>query len=305
MPRWEKIKNASDLAEQTAYLINALNDGMVQQLTPKMNKVLNAACMVAYTTGHIKVYDVINVLQNHVIRHEYINQAIQKGIYKLTDIKINDLLYLDELSSKGKVIGTSDVKIESIMDRVDILLRNPYLELMLMSDPDDSVNFVNYMNEGKIVLIRIPENVFKKKWVKDVIMTYFMSRIWLATLIRGVQKKPKINHVVTDEIHQVPTAAKLVSDTITEGRKYGVDYFFTCQFLKQFKTLLDGVKGAGVSYMLLAGTEKENFTFLKEESGEFMLEELLNMEKFTSFNIIKTSKGSKTFISKLPAPLEK
>jgi hypothetical protein len=218
MTRWEKIKNASDIADQTAYLINALNDGMVQPLTSKMNKVLYSACMISYTTGHIKVYDVINILQNHIIRHEYINEAVQKGIYKITDVHIANLLYLDELSQKGKVIGTNEAKIESVMDRIDVLLRNPYLELMLMSEPNDTVNFVNYMDEGKIVLIRIPENVFKKKWVRDVLMTYFMSRIWLAIQIRATQKKPKINHVVTDEIHQVPTAAKLVADTITEGR---------------------------------------------------------------------------------------
>jgi hypothetical protein len=57
--------------------------------------------------------------------------------------------------------------------------------------------------------------------------------------------------------------------------------------------------------MLLAGTEKENFLALKEESGDFTLEELLHMEPFTSFNVIRTSKGIKTFISKLPPMLEK
>lgn len=305
MTKWEKIKNASDLADQTAYLINALNDGMVQPLTSKMNKILNAACMVTYATGHTKVYDVINVLQNHNIRHQYIHEAIKSGIYTINDIKINNLLSIDLKSNNGKPIGTNEADIESIMDRIDVLLRNPYLELMLIAEPDEKVNFVDFMNEGKVVLIRIPESTFKKKWVRDVIVTYFMSRIWLATQIRGQQKKPLINHIVTDEIHQVPTAAKLVADTITEGRKFGVDYFFTCQFLKQFKSLLDGVKGAGVSYMLLAGTEKENFAFLKEECGEFTLEELLHLKRFTSFNIIKTSKGIKRFISELPVPLEK
>lgn len=305
MTTWEKIKNASSLAEQTAYLINALNDGIVQPLTSRMNKILNAACMVTYTTGHIKVYDVINVLQNHVIRHEYINEAVKKGIYKVTDIKISDLLSLDELSIKGKVIGTCEAKIESIMDRIDILLRNPYLEIMLMSEPNDSINFVNYMNEGKIVLIKIPEDTFKKKWIKDVIMTYLMSRIWLSVLMRSSQKQPRVTHIVTDEIHQVPTAAKIVADTITESRKFGVGYYFTCQFLGQFKSLLEGVQGAGASYMLLAGTDKKNFVLLQEESGEFVLEELLHMKEFHSFNIIKTSKGTKKFITKLPPLLDK
>ena len=150
----------------------------------------------------------------------------------------------------------------------------------------------------------MPESAFKKKWVRDVLVTYFMSRVWLATLIRSKEKKPKITHLVTDEIHQVPTAAKLVAETITEGRKHGIDYYFTCQFLKQFKELLDGMEGAGASYMLLAGTHKKNFIALKEECGEFTLEELMKMKKFHSFNIIQTSEGTKNFISELPVPLE-
>lgn len=304
MSRWEKLKAAGDLADQTSYLINALNDNnSLQPLTPKMERVLNSACMVTYATGRCKVYDVINVLQNHRVRRKVMEDAIEKGIYNRDDMKIMDLESLDDYDVKGKVSGTKETRIEGIMDRVNTLMRNPYLELMLMAEPNFDIDFIKYMDEGKIVLIRIPESTFKKKWIKDTLVTYFLSRIWLATLIRGKQYKPKVCHVVTDEIHQVQTGASLIAETITEGRKFGVSYYFTCQYLKQFGRLLDGVKSAGVSYMLLSGTEKENYMMLKEELGDFTVEELLNMKRFHSFNMIRTSEGNKRFISKLPNPL--
>ena len=104
------------------------------------------------------------------------------------------------------------------------------------------------------------------------------------------------------------SAYSLVNDTLSDKNKItvdGVDYYFTCQYLKQFQELLDGVKDAGVSYMLLAGTEKDNFKMLKEECGEFQLEELLQMDKFHSFNIVKSSKGDVRLISKLTRMLER
>jgi hypothetical protein len=301
---FDLIRNVSDLSEQVLYLINALNDGTAQPLTPKMTRLLDTACKVTFMTGRIKIYDVINMLQNYKIRHEIIDDVISKKLFLKDDIKILDLLSLDEIDSKGKVCGTKETKIENIMDRINILVRNPYLEMMLKSEPNYDIDFVKYMNDGKIVLIRMPEGVFKKKWIKDVLTTYFLSRIWLSAQIRGsTQKQPRTVHVITDEIHQAETASKLIAENICEGRKFGISYYFTCQYLKQFKTLLDGVEGAGASYMLLKGTHKENYQMLKEELGDFQIDELLNMKKWCSVNLIQTSEGVKTFISHLPTPL--
>ena len=87
------------------------------------------------------------------------------------------------------------------------------------------------------------------------------------------------------------------------SEKFGIGFYFTAHFLKQFGVLLDSIKSASTSYMLLAGTEKENFNLLREECGEFTLEELMQMKKFTSFDIIQTSQGVRKFISELPKPL--
>ena len=56
--------------------------------------------------------------------------------------------------------------------------------------------------------------------------------------------------------------------------------------------------------MLLAGTEKENFTLLKEELMPYDIEDGLELESFTSLNLINCKNKYIRFISKLPPPIK-
>ena len=290
--KWARIKAANDFSESVCYLVNALNDGKLNPLTPKMHRTLDAACYIAYLAGVSSLEAVVDMLSDADKRRGYIDG--------LNDHRAETLRGLDEITRSGEVI-TKETKIEGIIDRVNVLMRNVYLENMLTNN--DAGNFVEWMNEGKTVLIKMPQSEFKNSWVKDTLATYYLSRIWLATLIRGRQAKPKVCHVITDEIHQLDNAAQVIAEHITESRKFGVSYLFSCQYLRQFRELLEGVQGAGANYMLLAGTEKSNFVALEEECGEFELEELLRMDEYHSFNVVQTPTGLQRFISKLPKPI--
>lgn len=310
-----KKKLASKFAEQIIYLINALNDGDVQPLSASMKRTLDSASQVSFLSGRYRVADVIEVLQNHKFRAKIIREVIELGIYEEDYYKIQDLKSLDDVKKTKvdkvdvyEVVGTVATKTDRIMDRVNILLRNIYLENMLYRDGKDEIDFTEIMQENKVILIKLPESEFSTRWVKDVIVTYYLSRLWLASLLRA-GKYDKYNrnivHVITDEIHQLENATKVLFEHITESRKFGLAYYFTCQYLNQFKSLLEGVEGAKANYMLLAGTHKNNFIALKEECREFTLNELLNMKEFHSFNIIHTKEGVRRFISHLPKDLAK
>lgn len=297
MTKWDKIKRASDFSGQVGYLINALNDGQLSPLTPKMSRVLDASCQVAYLSGRTRIMDVFQILTDYEIRNRAIETVVREGIYLEDYHRLTTLRSLDE--PKG---GTKEAKIEGIIDRINILMRNVFLERML-GEEGTGESFVDYMDQGKVVLIKMRQSEFKDTWVKDTLCTYYLTRIWLATLIRGTQNRPRINHVITDEIHQLENATKVIFDHITESRKFGVGYFFTCQYLNQFRSLLQAVEGAGANYMLTAGTHKANFELLKEERGEFTVEELLEMKEYHSFNIIQVPNGYERFIAKMPKPL--
>ncbi|QEK11719.1 hypothetical protein FQB35_04705 [Crassaminicella thermophila] len=295
---WGKLRVANMLARQVEYLIDSLSD---EQLSPRMSRYLDAASKVTFIHEGAKVADVIDILTNWKIRNEFIRKAKYSGIFKEDDIEIVDLDNLHDRDKDGRIVGTKESKIEGILDRVNILMKDIYLRTMSKAEINYSHNFVDWMDQGKTVLIQLPEHTFTNKQIKDTIVTYFMSRIWLAALQR--KNYDKVCHVLIDEIFQVPTASALITGIITEARKFGVDFYFTIHYLKQFRKLHDAIRSAGASYMLLAGTEKENLKNLEEEIKPFTIEEGLNMKPFHSLNIINYGNQYAKFITALPKPL--
>ena len=52
--------------------------------------------------------------------------------------------------------------------------------------------------------------------------------------------------------------------------------------------------------MLISGCNKDNYSELKEELKPYELEDLLDLERYHSLNLIKTGDNYSTFITKLP-----
>lgn len=69
--------------------------------------------------------------------------------------------------------------------------------------------------------------------------------------------------------------------------------------------ILDDMKSVGFSYMLLAGSDKVNFKLLSEELHPYEVEDLLNLERFHSLNLVSDEKGIlRPFITKLPLKID-
>ena len=189
-------------------------------------------------------------------------------------------------------------------------MRDSRTEEMLLGIDRNNVNFVDIFEQNKVVLVLMSEDYFTDYELKDIVMTYFLSRMKLAGQKRAAliqdREKRKVVHIMLDEIHQLDNSTSLMIKNIAEDRKFRTTYVFTCQFLKQFRKLWEPLKGTGCNFMLLSGCEKENFMLLKEEIGnEFDIEQLLHMPVFHSLNIIRgREKAITTFISKLPGELK-
>lgn len=299
---WDRIEIATEIGKQVKYLVDSITDDNTGQLTGPMARYLMAASKIVFIHENEKVDNVFRVLEDWQVRNEYIRKS--KGIYNIDDRVISTLKELHDTNDTGKIIGTRQHLIQGILNRVDLLLDDPRLEMMLRADIDNKHNFTNYMNLGKAIYIKIPQNTFRDATTKDIIVTYFLTRIWSAALERSTTDKPNICHVITDEVHQVPIAANFMKNHIVEFRKFGLAPLFTIHYLKQFKTLLDAVKSSGSSYMLLNGLEKENIQVLKEEIQPFTIEEAMNLKEWESLNIIRHNNKYSKFISKLPDILD-
>lgn len=303
---------ASDYCMLMEKFINTINIGDAQPLTANMRNILISACSLTFLTGFTDMYSIYKCLTDYRFRYTVIKKVKEMNIYREDDFRFSILESLDEVSKsksgKNYTSGTNE-KADRVLDRFNALMRDSRTEEMLLGIDRNNVNFTEIFEKNKVVLVLMPEDYFTDYELKDIVMTYFLSRMKLAAQKRAAlipdREKRKVVHIMLDEIHQLDNSASLMIKNLAEDRKFRTTYVFTCQYLKQFGKLWESVKGTGCNFMLLAGSEKENFNLLKEEIGNnFNLDELLHMPTWYSLNIIRgREKAITTFISRLPKPI--
>lgn len=304
---------ASEYCKLIENFINTINTDDTSELTGNMRNILVSACSFTFLAGDTALYNIYKILTDHVYRYKTIKKVMEMGIYKEDDFRFSTLKSLDivEVSPKAKnekTVGTNN-RADRVLDRFNALMRDSRTEEMLLGIDRNNINFVDVFEQNKLVLILMPEEYFSDDELKDIVVTYFLSRMWLSALKRGAlipdREARNVVHIVLDEIHKLKHSTSLMVKNIAEDRKFRTTYVYTCQYLKQFGNLWNAVKGSGSHFMLLSGTEKENFSMLREEIGDnFTLEELINLPPRTSLNIIRyNGQNITSFISKLPPML--
>ena len=312
MNKDEIIKIARMQTNYVLQLVNIINNDD-KQLAPKMRKYLGAAARVAFCSPGTSMKDILKILQSHIVRHEFIDKLSDELKIDLED----SIIALEELDDYSKVTkdnpipticGTKDNKIEGIIDRIDLLRENLVIDSMLSKDPKDNVDFVKAMEEGKVILIRMRDIDFDDDISIDILTTFFIQKIWIATKVRGtMHEHPGRCTVLIDEVFQSPTSQKLLTKQFVQSAKFGLKYVLTLHYMDQLsKEAQSALKNSNASYMLISGVDKKAFEALEEEFNihGYCLDDLLNLKQYHSLNLIKSKDGYQSFITKLPPELK-
>lgn len=306
------VKNANLQVMQFVELINAVNEEG-QPLQARMRKYLIAAGTVVFCTGETSLKAIIDCLEDHKERKKYIDK-IEKASLPYLEDKIKILKELDEWSKPTKIepdikiIGTKNDRIEGILDRVSLLKEDVYLEYMFNKGDNDNIDLAKELEAGKLIMIKMLQDEWSTQ-AKDIITTFLISKIWLATEIRGKwNEQPKRTYITVDEIFQCPTAMQMLSNKniLPQTRKFGCKFVFSTQGLQQLKSLFTSIVDAGGAFMLMKGTKEDDFNLLKSKFENYEYEDLRDMAKtyrYPSLNLVYYSKGYSSFITKLPKPI--
>lgn len=309
---FEKLKLASLQSQQVMSLVDSVSVG--DPLSSRMRRFLNAAAQVVFVQGYNSLKNVVDCLENHKKRQLYI-KGLDEVLSLYLEDEINTLAELDEWSRGSKaaktceatepeVIGTNSAKIEHILDRIGILREDFKLKYMYNKSLENNFNLVDVMEQGKVLLIKMRESDFPTKMQKNLLVTYWVSKIWLANQLRGMKNdKPLRCNVIIDEVFQAPTCMDTLEYILPQSRKFGCKFIFSTQYIKQLDKIFDTLEASGSSFMMLTGSTEDDFNHFKGKIDEFEYEDLRDMEKFHSLNLIKYSKGFSSFITKLPKPI--
>ena len=312
MSKDEILKIARMQANYVLQLVNIINNDD-KQLAPKMRKYLGAAARVAFCSPGTSMKDILKILQSHIVRHEFIDKLSDELKIDLEDSiisleELDDYTKVTKDNPISKICGTKDNKIEGIIDRIDLLRENLVIDSMLSKDPKDNVDFVDAIEQGKVVLIRMRDIDFDDDISIDILTTFFIQKIWIATKIRGtMHEHPGRCTVLIDEVFQSPTSQKLLTKQFVQSAKFGLKYVLTLHYMDQLsKEAQSALKNSNASYMLISGVDKKAFEALEEEFNihGYCLDDLLNLKQYHSLNLIKSKDGYESFITKLPPELK-
>lgn len=304
---FKKYEMAKKQTAQVLTLINSINVGN-SDFTPRMERFLESACLVAFTQDK-PLRDILAILEDFRYREECI-KTIPKDMEVTLRKYVNYLKELDEWSKETKdkpsiKVDTKTNLISGVLDRFNKLSKNAYMEVMLAKDTRDNFNLLEEMEKNQAIFIKLPEDCFATADERDIMVTYWLSKIWLAAQVRASmipdRYKRKTVTVITDEIAQLEASEEFVGSKLDQCAKFAVKFVLSTMYINQLR-IRDKLRTANTSYMFISGSEKSNFKELKEEFEQFgfTLEDMLNLKRYHSLNYIKYEDGYWAGITHLP-----
>ena len=163
------------------------------------------------------------------------------------------------------------------------------------------IDFIEAINEGKVILIKIPAKKFSKN-MRSLIATFFLQKIWIAKEQGATQTQTEL---FINEIHQSYHCQLLMQDILVECRKFNLTPTLSLHYLDQCtKNLQKSILASGASFLLIQGTDIKVYNELKRyfEKDGYSETDLAELERYSALCLIKNEdNGYSSFICKLPA----
>lgn len=300
MDIYTKISASMQKAQQLQILLDSINDDN-SKLTPRMLRYLYAAATVVFFyNSNASFKNVIDVLLDPVKRENIINSLSVEAKEILID-EIDDLKELTKKDKKGNMENV-DNKIDGIIDRISWLKTNFYTKLAFTKDSKDNIDFIEAINQNKVILIKIPEKVFNSKMIRNVLATFYLSKIWLSKQLGATENKTEL---FINEIHQSYNMQLLMEDILVECRKFNLVPTLALHYLGQCTNKLkNSILASGASFLLIAGCDVKAFTELRPyfEKYGYSEADLVELDRYNALCLIKNEENNySAFVSKLPA----
>ena len=296
----DKIDICMQKSQQYNMLLDTIND-VNSTLTPRMLRYLNAAATIVFRVNQYSSFkDIIDILKNPVKRDSFIS-LLPEGSKELLQDEIDDLEELSKRDKKGNV-ENADSKIDGILDRISKLKSSSiYTKLSYINDSKNNIDFIKAINEGKVILVKIPAKRFSKT-MRSLLATFFLQKIWISKEQGATETQTEL---FINEIHQSYHCQLLMEDILVECRKFNLTPTLAMHYLSQgTKKLKESILASGSSFLLLSGCDKKAYDELKHyfEKDGYSENDLVELERYHALCLIKNEETQySSFVCKLPA----
>lgn len=273
----ERVNGANKIASQLTELLNSVTLGATEPLSSQMVKYLSSACRVVYSVNkESSIMEVYYCLEDPYVREAYIEKALSGGFYTEDHIDIRTLSYLTKEEKNEKITRVSDIK--GILNRFSGIQALDLNILELFSNKvDASIDFNKYIDEGKVVFIQIPQTEFENDVVRDILTTFFCTKLWLTCQTRH-KESLKLTHLVLDEVSMIPATNMFLSKYITQFRRHLLSTLFACHNLNQFRSALSNINSSGLNLIIMSGVKNEAVKTIEQDLKTFDWEDINNLK---------------------------
>ncbi|MGM0836064.1 MAG: ATP-binding protein [Bacillota bacterium] len=174
-----------------------------------------------------------------------------------------------EYKEDGKVARDGqkalDGKASAILYRLDELLGDDTLFNIFAQEPTEALNFEQWIAEGKVVILRIPNRklgtLATKTLIHWITLKTFMTKLLMDDANKGA-------FIVFNEPHQymTPGLERLLQRIVLEGRKWRLGSLYAFHHVGLLpRTFADDLQASGTNWFLFANTHKAVYERLSEE----------------------------------------
>ncbi|MBO0602763.1 ATP-binding protein [Sporosarcina sp. E16_3] len=193
-----------------------------------------------------------------------IKRIIEDEDFRLATIERLIIEGNERLARELAAWGSNDdigSKADAVLDRLDTFFGNDRLHDIFAQKPHKDVDFVKWMSEGKVIILRVPNRklgeVATKTLVHWITLKAFMTR-----MLMSKEQQSNGCFIVFNEPEQYVSEGltKLMGRIGTEGRKerFGSLYAFH-HWNKLPKSLQENLLGGGVQQFLFANDHHKTF----------------------------------------------
>jgi hypothetical protein len=245
-------------------------------------------------------------LENMARSRKYLREAAKAsgGSLFLTKAIIEDEEFreirIQELKEEGQIRLAGELekwgsnadlgnKVDSIINRLDEFFGDDNLFDIFGQPSIPELNFEKWMEEGKVVIIRVPNRKLSEIAVKTL-MHWITLKTFMTCQLMEKENRGAGTFIVFNEPHQYMTKGleKLIKRIALEGRKERLGGLFAFHHIGLLpEKLVEDLQAGGVNWFLFANDYKKVFEMKKAElEPNFTVEEALNIPSFQAINIL-------------------
>ena len=245
-------------------------------------------------------------LENMARSRKYLREAAKAsgGSLFLTKMIIEDEEFreirIQELKEEGQIRLADELekwgtnadlgnKVDSIINRLDEFFGDDNLFDIFGQPPIPELNFEKWMEEGKVVIIRVPNRKLSEIAVKTL-MHWITLKTFMTCQLMEKENRGAGTFIVFNEPHQYMSKGleKLLKRIALEGRKERLGSLFAFHHIGLLpEKLVEDLQAGGVNWFLFANDYKKVFEMKKAElEPNFTVEEALNIPSFHAINIL-------------------